>query len=76
MIILARTLLKEKHFMNDLSDDIMLGVSESGYTNDLLSYEWLQHFNSQIEEKADGQWRLLIMDGHGSHLIIEFMNYA
>jgi hypothetical protein len=46
MIILAGALLKEKHFMNDLSDDIMLGVSDSGYINDLLSYEWLQHFNS------------------------------
>jgi hypothetical protein len=35
MIIIARQLLKEKHFMNDLSD-IVLGVSESSYTNDLF----------------------------------------
>jgi hypothetical protein len=31
--------MKEKHFIIDLSDDILLAVSESGYTNDLLSYE-------------------------------------
>jgi hypothetical protein len=39
MIIMARQLMKEKHFTNDLSDDILLIVSESGYTNDLLSYK-------------------------------------
>jgi hypothetical protein len=41
MIIMAGQLMKEKHFMNDLSDNILLVVSDSGYTNDLLSYEWL-----------------------------------
>ena len=39
MIIMAGQLIKEKHFMNDLNDGILLAVSESGYTNDLLSYE-------------------------------------
>jgi len=45
MIIMASCIMKEKHFMNDLDDDIVLAVSESGYTNDLLSYQWLEHFN-------------------------------
>jgi hypothetical protein len=76
MIIMAGQLMKEKHFTNDLSDDILLAVSESGYINDLLSYKWLQHFNQQTEEKADGEWRILIMDGHGSHLTKEFMDFA
>jgi hypothetical protein len=47
--------MKEKHFMNDLSDNILLAVSDLGYANDLLSYEWLQHFNEQTEEKADSE---------------------
>jgi hypothetical protein len=37
MIIMASCIMKEKHFINDLDDDIVLAVSESGYTNDLLS---------------------------------------
>jgi len=32
-------MMKEKHFMNDLDDDILLTVSETGYTNNLLSFE-------------------------------------
>jgi hypothetical protein len=45
MIIIASCVMKEKHFMNNLDDDIILAVSESGYTNDILSYSWLEHFN-------------------------------
>ena len=66
--------MKEKHFMNDLSNNILLAVSESSYTNDLLSFEWLKHFNNQTEEKANGEPRLFVMDGHGSHLTDEFIN--
>jgi hypothetical protein len=39
MVIISGQLMKEKHFMNDLSDNILLAVSETGYTNDLLSFE-------------------------------------
>jgi hypothetical protein len=38
MIIIASCILKEKHFINDLDDEILLATSESWYTNDLLSY--------------------------------------
>jgi hypothetical protein len=38
MTIIAGYIMKEKHFINDLDDDIVLAVSKSGYTNDLLSY--------------------------------------
>jgi hypothetical protein len=58
MVIISGQLMKEKHFMNDLSNNILLAVSETGYTNDLLSFEWLKHFNDQTEEKAGGEPRL------------------
>jgi hypothetical protein len=46
MIIIAGCIMKEKHFMNDLDNDVLLAVSESEYTNDILSYQWLEHFNN------------------------------
>lgn len=30
---------------HDLPDDWLVGVSESGYSNDQLAHEWLKHFN-------------------------------
>jgi hypothetical protein len=66
-------IIKEKHFPEGLIDVIRIVVRELGYTNDLLSFEWLKHFDLQIRP-ADGEWRMLIMDGHGPHLTKEFVD--
>ena len=38
MLIMPDQVMKEKHFLKSLNDDIRIEVSESEYTNDLLSY--------------------------------------
>jgi hypothetical protein len=43
MIVMPGQVIKEKHFPEGLNDGIRIAVSESGYTNDLLSFEWLKH---------------------------------
>jgi hypothetical protein len=40
MIILAGSVLLEKHFNNDLDDDVLFATSESGYSNAHLGMEW------------------------------------
>jgi hypothetical protein len=48
-------------------------VSENGWTNDELGLVWLKEiFNKYTEARTIGQYRLLILDGHGSHVIPEF----
>jgi len=44
MIILGEQ-MKEKHFPKGLNNSIRITVSESGYKNDVLSFEWLKHFD-------------------------------
>jgi hypothetical protein len=39
MMIMPSQQMKEKHFPEGLNDGIRIGVSESGYTNDRLSFE-------------------------------------
>jgi hypothetical protein len=39
MIIMLGIVFKEQHFNNDLDDDVLFGMLESGYTNDQLSFE-------------------------------------
>ena len=75
MIIMPGQQMKEKHFPKGLNDSIRIAVSESGYTNDVLSFEQLKHFDVQTQP-PNGEWRMLVMDGHGSHLTIEFVNYC
>ena len=45
MLIMSSQVMKEKHFPKSLNDGIRIEVSESKYTNNLLSYMWLKHFN-------------------------------
>jgi hypothetical protein len=75
MLIMASQVIKEKHFPKGLNEGIRIAVSDSGYTNDQLSLEWLKHFDVQTRP-ANGEWRMLVMDSHGSHLTIEFINYC
>ena len=47
--------MKEKHFLKGLNDGIWISVSELGYTNDILSFEWLKHFDVQTRP-PNSEW--------------------
>jgi hypothetical protein len=50
--------------------------STSGWTNNKLGYAWLTGvFDRETKDKARRQWRLLFLNGHGSHLTMKFFNY-
>ena len=53
---------------NDLEDDTLLTISDNGFTNDLLSLRWLQHFEEFTAKRASGAWQLLLLDGQICHL--------
>ncbi|KNG52878.1 pogo transposable [Stemphylium lycopersici] len=51
--------------------------SPTGWSNNELGLAWLTEvFERYTHEKARRQWRLLILDGHGSHLTREFIEYC
>jgi hypothetical protein len=53
------------------------GVSGSGWSNDGLDLAWLQQvFERFTAAKARRKYRLLLVDGHGSHLTEEFLEYC
>jgi len=52
---------------------MLLGISESGYSNDQIALDYLKHFNKYTKQRRRGVWRLFIFDGHGSHLTYEFI---
>jgi hypothetical protein len=52
----------------DSQDDAQFAVTPSGWTNNDMMLHWLQYYNEQTAPLANGLHRLLIVDGHGSHL--------
>lgn len=57
----------------ELEEDRRLGVSANGWTSNDIAIRWLEKgFIPQTESTTKGTHRLLILDGHGSHLTPEF----
>jgi len=59
--------------------DVFIASSPSGWTNDNIGLAWLEQvFNRCTKQKArhGRDWRLLILDGHGSHITKDFIDYC
>jgi hypothetical protein len=65
------------HDIDPKTHSIYFSVSESGWTNDDLGVAWLEQvFDPATKEKARRNFRLLILDGHGSHVTRRFIDYC
>lgn len=52
-------------------------LSPNGWTDDSLGLQWLiDHFDFFTKERIGGRPRLLIIDGHASHVSYKFCKYA
>jgi hypothetical protein len=57
--------------------DWSVAVSEKGWTSNEIGLYWLEHvFNKHTKSRTVGTYRLLILDGHGSHATPEFDQYC
>jgi hypothetical protein len=76
MDILPGKIHQEHWYMKTgLNDDSLVGVSESGYTNDHLALKWVAHFKMFTRPSRKGTYRLLVRDGHDSHESDLFLGY-
>jgi hypothetical protein len=69
--------LQSTWYSGDAPQDWVAVTSSSGWTNDILAMGWLQRiFEPHTQAKANGKHRMIIVDGHHSHLTPEFMEYC
>jgi hypothetical protein len=60
-------------WFNNLPKDWRFEVSNNGWTTNEISLRWLQKlFIPSTNSRVRGRFRLLILDGHGSHLTPQF----
>ncbi|KAL8377084.1 hypothetical protein RB595_007971 [Gaeumannomyces hyphopodioides] len=71
-VIMAGVNINGKHVQNSLDPGTVLTTSESGWTDDLVALEWLDHFLENTKPSAPTDYRLLLIDNHGSHLTFPF----
>jgi hypothetical protein len=54
-----------------------IGSTPTGWSNDEMGLDWLKNvFDRYTKTKARNSWRMLILDGHGSHLTAAFITYC
>jgi hypothetical protein len=75
MLILPGKVHLER-FYRDIDRDVLIGLSESGYTNDELSYGYIHHSERQIKKHQYGAYRILLCDGYKSHLTREILEFC
>jgi hypothetical protein len=52
-------------------------ATQKGWTNENAGLYWLEHiFDRHTKAKAGNHRRLLIVDGHNSHVNMRFINYC
>lgn len=54
-------------------NDYVFRASPSGWSSNQICTEWAEKIMSMIYEK-EKEWKLLIVDGHGSHLTLKFLD--
>jgi hypothetical protein len=68
MVIVSGIIHQERWFTTtNIDDNTLIAVPDNGCLNDVLSLEWLKHFEQFTIQRRHGKWRLLILDGYGSH---------
>ena len=57
----------------ELPGEWVIGVSDNGWTDNILGLTWLKNvFEKHTAHRTRGVYRLLVLDGHGSHMTPEF----
>jgi hypothetical protein len=76
MVILAGKNILEEWIPCIQDEDWRIAVSDTGYNNGDLSYDWINHFHFFTKEQAGTGFRLLLLDSYYSHLTYDFIHFC
>jgi len=60
----------------DLPLSWMIKTSENGWTNNDTALDWIQHFDEHTKARRQGVYRMIVLDGHESHLSAKFEEFC
>jgi hypothetical protein len=75
-IIFAGTYHLSAWYDEGLPTDWAISLSQNGWTTNEIGLDWLKHFDKHTINRIQGTHRLLILDGHESHMNLDFKLYC
>jgi hypothetical protein len=79
MIIIQRQDLMISWFDDsddELSENTYVMFFESEFISDKIALKFLKHYIKNSEADPDAEWKLMLMNNHESHMILEFIAFA
>ena len=68
--------LQNWYLYTNLPRDWMIKPAPNGWTDNDTALEWLEHLERHTIPRTKGLYRLLVVDGHDSHINIKFDEYC
>jgi hypothetical protein len=75
-VVAGKTHLEHWYRDSPFPPNWTIDLSETGWTNNRIGYDWIKHFDTHSRSRTTGTKRLLVLDGHESHHSAEFENYC
>ena len=63
-------------FADELPKGTRIVSSENRFTSDKIAIAYLQHYIENSDVGSESDWKLMLMDNHGSHVTPEFIKLA
>jgi hypothetical protein len=76
MIIFANAYYLQKHFNNNIDNNILFACLLTRYSNNKLRLVYLKHFNKFTESLTKGSYCILVFNKHSSYVTQLFINYC
>ena len=60
----------------NLPDNWVIKTTSNGWTNNETGLEWIRHFDEHTGLRTKGLYRMLVIDGHESHMSAKFDTFC
>ena len=75
-IIFEGLRIQQSRLPDDIDNNIVIQVSPNGWTDCSIALHWLKYFNDYTAPRTIGKHRLLVLDGHASHVSPAFADFC
>lgn len=76
LVVQGRFHLANWYSHDQIPDDWPVKTTTNGWTDNDAGMDWLRHFDQHTKLRREGAYRLLVLDGHESHVNANFTTYC
>jgi len=76
LVLKGRYHLASWYGESQVPDEWAIAATKNGWTDNETGFQWLKHFDLHSKRRQKGAYRMLVLDGHISHVNPKFQSYC